>query len=56
MISTWVWDRIPGPAFLKAILVALVLVAVVLVLFEWVFPWVSTMIPVQDPTVGDGGS
>ncbi|WP_159449692.1 hypothetical protein [Demequina sp. NBRC 110057] len=51
MISTWLWSRIPGPTALKILLLIVVIAAVVMVLFEWVFPWISTVIPIQDPTI-----
>lgn len=51
MISTWIWSRIPGPVALKVLLLLVMIVAVIAVLFEWVFPWVSTIVPVSDPTL-----
>ncbi|WP_159449297.1 hypothetical protein [Demequina sp. NBRC 110051] len=56
MISTWMWSRIPGPVALKVLLLLVVIVAAVLVLFEFVFPWVSTIVPVSDPTLEEAGS
>ena len=47
------WHVLPGPVWLK-ILLLLVLVAVVLfVLSSWVFPWVDGIVNPQDVTVGD---
>lgn len=51
MISTWIWSKLPGPWLVKLLLVLLVVAGVVLVLFEWVFPWVSESLNVQDPTL-----
>jgi len=35
-------------------MVVLLLAIVIMCLFEWVFPWVSAMLPYQDQTVGNG--
>lgn len=51
MISTWLWSRMPGATWLKILLLIVVIAAIVMVLFEWVFPWVSTLLPIQDPTI-----
>ncbi len=56
MISTWMWSRIPGPVALKVLLLLVVMAAAVYVLFEFVFPWVSTVVPVSDPTLEEAGS
>lgn len=45
------WRVLPGPAWLKAIVVLLVLVGLFFLLMEVVFPWVETMMPWTDVTV-----
>lgn len=52
MISSWIWNALPGPAVLRLLLVLILVAAVVFVLFEFVFPWVSTEFNLQDTTVG----
>lgn len=51
MISSWIWNALPGPAFVRLLLVLIVLAAVVFALFEYVFPWVSEYLELQDTTV-----
>lgn len=51
MISSWIWNALPGPAFVRLLIVLIALAATVLVLFEYVFPWVSTYLEVQETTV-----
>ena len=51
MISTWIWSRLPGPVLVKLLIVLLVVLAVVALLFEVVFPWVASVVPLQDPTL-----
>ncbi|WP_170220584.1 hypothetical protein [Xylanimonas allomyrinae] len=46
------WRVLPGPAWVR-VLVLLVLVAgVVAACFEWVFPWISEYLALNDNTVG----
>lgn len=51
MISTWIWDRLPGPWYLRALILAVVFVAIAFTLFEVVFPWVSVEFGLLDQTV-----
>lgn len=46
------WRLLPGPRWLKALEVLVLLLLVVWVLFEWVFPVVSPLLPFTDNTVG----
>lgn len=47
----WIWRKLPGATPVK-LLLALVIVAVVCVLlFTIVFPWVSSILPVDRVTV-----
>lgn len=47
----WIWRHLPGPSWVRAIIVGLALAAIVMSLFTWVFPWISEMIPIQEQTV-----
>lgn len=46
------WRTLPGPAWLRALLLILLLAAVVAVCFQWFFPWVAQYVPFNDTTVG----
>ena len=52
MISSRIWNALPGPVIVRLLLVLIVVAAVVLALFEYVFPWVSEYLELQDTTVG----
>ena len=45
------WRVLPGPRWARTAALVLVTAIVVLVLFEWVFPWVSSVLPYQEQTV-----
>ncbi|WP_295625352.1 hypothetical protein [uncultured Corynebacterium sp.] len=45
------WRALPGPAWIKAIIAIVVLVAVFFLLMEVVFPWVETIVPWTDVAV-----
>ncbi len=51
MIFPWMWRVMPGPAWLRVILLILLLAAVVAVLFHWVYPWFSVTFDIQDQNV-----
>ena len=51
MISSRIWNALPGPVIVRLLLVLIVVAAVVLALFEYVFPWVSEYLELQDTTV-----
>ncbi|WP_269078440.1 hypothetical protein [Demequina sediminicola] len=38
---------------MKLLVLLFVIAALVLVLFEWVFPWISESLPIQDPTIAE---
>jgi len=46
------WRVLPGPIWVRIILVMLLVVAVLYSLSTWVFPWVETLINNQEATVG----
>ena len=45
------WRALPGPTWLKAIIVLAVLVGLFFLLMNVVFPWVETMVPWTDVAV-----
>ncbi|QPK79046.1 hypothetical protein G7Y31_11210 [Corynebacterium lizhenjunii] len=45
------WNLLPGPVAVKAVLALLIAVGVFFLLMEVVFPWVSTMMPYNDVAV-----
>jgi len=46
------WRILPGPIWLRILLVLVLLAAVLYALVTWIFPWVNTMIDNQEVTVG----
>lgn len=51
MIFPWVWRTLPGPVWLRVLLLLVLIAAIVVALFEWVFPWVSVTFDIQDQSV-----
>ena len=49
----WLWRILPGPTWLRALLLALVVLAVVAVCFTWVFPAIAPFMPFNDITVDE---
>lgn len=45
------WRVLPGPAWLRAVLLILLAAAVVVVCFAWVFPAIAPYLPFNDVTV-----
>lgn len=50
------WRALPGPVALKALLLLALLAGVVVVCFEWVFPWVASLLPYDETTVDSGSN
>lgn len=50
------WRLLPGPVWVKALQVLVLIVAVVAVCFVWVFPWISPKLPFTQNTVEEGSS
>lgn len=48
---SWLFRIMPGPRWLKAIELFLVLVAIVIALFQWGFPWAVETFNLSDNTV-----
>jgi len=47
------WRVLPGPWWVRLLIVLVLLAAVLFVLFEWVFPWIDGMLSHDDQgTVG----
>lgn len=49
------WRKLPGPAWARVLTLLMGAAIVLIALFEWGFPWVSSLIPIQDQTVQEGG-
>jgi hypothetical protein len=45
------WRVLPGPVWLRIILMLLLVVAVVFALFTWVFPWIDALLNPINVTV-----
>ena len=45
------WRVLPGPVWLRIVLMLLLVVAVVFALFTWVFPWVDALLNPINVTV-----
>ena len=48
------WRVLPGPAWVKALILLVGAAAVLAVCVLWIFPWVSDTFLLQDGTVGGG--
>ncbi len=46
------WRILPGPAWLRVILLIILALAFVAALFTWVFPWVDVLVNPQESTLG----
>jgi len=46
------WRVLPGPLWLRIVLVFVLLAAVLFALSTWVFPWVDSIVNNQEVTVG----
>lgn len=45
------WQLLPGPLWLRILLVVLLVAAVLFSLVTWVFPWVQTLIDTPEVTI-----
>ncbi|MET0990653.1 MAG: hypothetical protein ABWY54_08410 [Glaciihabitans sp.] len=45
------WRFLPGPVWVRLIIVLVLVAAVLFSLVEWVFPWVDQFVAPQDVTV-----
>ena len=46
------WHILPGPAWVRVLILAVLAAAVLYGLFFFVFPWVSQFVTPQDSTIG----
>lgn len=54
MIFPAVWRVLPGPAWVRVLLLLVLIAAIVVVLFEYVFPWFSVEFGIQDQNIEQG--
>ncbi|MBQ0864443.1 hypothetical protein ACH4RA_10225 [Streptomyces smyrnaeus] len=53
----WIWRRLPGNVYVRALISLVLVVGVVFLLFQYVFPWAEPLLPFNDVTVdGAAGS
>jgi hypothetical protein len=45
------WRLLPGPVWVRLIIVLVLVAAILFSLVEWVFPWVDQFVAPQDVTV-----
>lgn len=45
------WRALPGPAFLKILILLIVIAGIVYALFEYVFPWIEPYLPLNESTI-----
>lgn len=45
------WRILPGPAWVRVVILLVALATLLFTLVEWVFPWVNGLIPTLDVTV-----
>lgn len=46
------WRILPGPVWLRVVILLVALAALLYVLATWIFPWVQDLTTVPDTTVG----
>lgn len=46
----WVFRHLPGPLWMRFVTAVFLLTGIVLGLMEFIFPWVSQLDPVENPT------
>lgn len=49
---SWIWRRLPGPAWVRVIYCLALLLLVLAALNSWVFPWINQMLEEPGVTVG----
>jgi len=50
----WLWRHLPGPAWVRVVLLGAAAIVVLGACFGWVFPAVAPLMPFNDTTVGGG--
>lgn len=51
----WIYRHLPGPWWVRVLMLLLAAAAVIVVLFAWVFPAIAPFMPFNGNTVGDAG-
>lgn len=46
------WRVLPGPAWVKAMILVMLVAAVVVTLVAWVFPWVQDVLGLDEVVIG----
>lgn len=49
----WLWRSLPGPAWVRAVLLLVAAVVVLAACFTWVFPAIAPFMPFNNQTVGE---
>ena len=52
MMYGWLWRQLPGPAWVRVVVLAIAALAVLAACFAWVFPAVAPVMPFNNTTVG----
>lgn len=47
------WRILPGPAWLRVLILMALLAVLLFCLIEWIFPWVNSILPTQEVTVDE---
>ncbi len=48
------WRVLPGPIWVKIVVLIVIVAAVLAVCGLWVFPWIDEQISIQNSTIGGG--
>lgn len=46
------WRALPGPVWVRGLILLALVVGVLVLCFGWFFPWVAQFVPFNDTTVG----
>jgi len=49
----WLWRHLPGPRFVRLLVLAVMALGVLTACFIWFFPWLAPHMPFNDTTVGE---
>ncbi len=47
------WEILPGPVWVRILILVIAAAAILFCLIEWIFPWVNSMLPAQEVTVDE---
>lgn len=47
----WIWRRLPGPVWVRAVIALALVAGVVAACFTWLFPAIAPLMPFNDVTV-----